>query len=580
MKQRYFPKAMVILMLLMVTTGVLSACSSNSEQEANTPAQTNTSNNNTSSNDSSSSDSNASVSGDADPFGKYETPITIRFARDVDNDMQDNIIPKTPGETVEDNRWLKAFSEKLGINVVYDWTVSGGDAYTQKMNVTLTSGDLPDMLRVTPAQMKQLAEADMIEDLTPYWEQYASDDLKELYAEQGPAVLNSATVNGKIMGIGKADVYGDGVYLWLRKDWLDKLGLEEPTSMQDLLKISEAFATQDPDGNNLNDTYGLAITKDLYGGAMGLDGFFAGYHAYPNMWIDDGAGNLVWGSTLPEVKETLKVLSEMYKAGQLDKEFGVKDGGKVAESIAAGKIGIDFGAQWNPMYPLISNYQNDPGANWVGYGLVSIDDKPALSPQSFQADSYWVVRKGYEHPEALIKMFNLHVELNWGESGDFDYYYMPAANDSVGVWKYSPVQPASAFKNIRAFQELEEARKNNSFDSLTGEALAIYRNITAFENGDTSQWGWPKIYGAEGVYRHGVNYMDNELFMYEAFAGPPTETMAERLSTLEALEKEIFVKIIMGAVPLDEFDKFVDNWYKVGGTDITNEVNEWYASTK
>ncbi|WP_213514664.1 extracellular solute-binding protein [Paenibacillus montaniterrae] len=580
MKQRYFPKAIVILILLMVTTGVLTACSSNSKQEPNTPAQTNASNNNTSSNDSSNSNSNASVSGDADPFGKYETPITIRFARDVDNDMQDNIIPKTPGETVEDNRWLKAFSEKLGINVVYDWTVSGGDAYTQKMNVTLTSGDLPDMLRVTPAQMKQLAEADMIEDLTPYWEQYASDDLKELYAEQGPAVLNSATVNGKIMGIGKADVYGDGVYLWLRKDWLDKLGLEEPTSMQDLLKISEAFATQDPDDNSLNDTYGLAITKDLYGGAMGLDGFFAGYHAYPNMWIDDGAGNLVWGSTLPEVKETLKVLSEMYKAGQLDKEFGVKDGGKVAESIAAGKIGIDFGAQWNPMYPLISNYQNDPGANWVGYALVSIDDKPALSPQSFQADSYWVVRKGYEHPEALIKMFNLHVELNWGESGDFDYYYMPAANDSVGVWKYSPVQPASAFKNIRAFQEIEEARKNNSFDSLTGEALAIYRNITAFENGDTSQWGWPKIYGAEGVYRHGVNYMDNELFMYEAFAGPPTETMAERLSTLEALEKETFVKIIMGAVPLDEFDKFVDNWYKVGGTDITNEVNEWYASTK
>src|SRR5690606_6272987 len=126
-----------------------------------------------------------------------------------------------------DNRWLKAFSEKLGINVVYDWTVSTGDAYTQKMNVTLTSGDLPDMLRVSPAQLKQLAEADLIEDLTPYWEQYASDDLKELYAEQGTAVLNSGTVNGKIMGIGKADVYGDGVYLWIRKDWLRS---EEHTS--------------------------------------------------------------------------------------------------------------------------------------------------------------------------------------------------------------------------------------------------------------------------------------------------------------------------------------------------------------
>lgn len=275
-----FSKASLILIILMIATGVLSACSTNSNKETNSSTQTNTSNSNTGNND-----SNPTVSGDASPLGKYETPITIRFTRDVDNDMQDNIIPKTPGETVEDNRWLKAYSEKLGINVVYDWTVSGGDAYTQKMNVTLTSGDLPDMLRVTPAQMKQLAEADLIEDLTPYWEQYASDDLKELYAEQGPAVINSAVVNGKIMGIGKADVYGDGVYLWLRKDWLDNLGLQEPTSMQDLLKISEAFTTQDPDGNNINDTYGLAITKDLYGGAMGLDGFFC-RHACLSVYVD------------------------------------------------------------------------------------------------------------------------------------------------------------------------------------------------------------------------------------------------------------------------------------------------------
>lgn len=576
MKRKIKFNFVLLLMMLMVATGVLSACSGSNSTDNNSASpspQSSTSNNGGDS-------TQPSISGDGDPFGKYEAPLTIRFARDVDNDTQDNIIPKTPGETIEDNRWLKAYTDRLNINVVYDWTVSTGDAYTQKMNVTLTSGNLPDMLRVTPSQLKQLAEADLIEDLTPYWDQYASEDMKELYQEQGPAVLNASTVNGKLMGLGTGSVYGDGVYLWLRKDWLEKLNIPEPKSMQDLLKISEAFTKQDPDQNGVDDTYGLAITKDLYGGAMSLDGFFAGYHAFPSMWIDDGEGNLVWGSTLPEVKEALKALADMYSSGQIDKEFGVKDGGKVAETIASGKIGIDFGAQWNPMYPLISNYQNDPSANWVGYELVSIDNKPALSPQRFAADSFWVVRKGYSNPEALIKMFNLHVELNWGESGDFDYYYMPAANDSVGVWKYSPVQPASAFKNIRAFQEIDAARKDGSFDKLTGEALAIYRNITAFENGDTSQWGWPKIYGEEGVYRHGVKYVEEDLFKYEAYAGPPTETMAERESTLDDLEKEIFVKIIMGAVPIDEFDKFVDNWYKVGGTDMTKEVNEWYATMK
>ncbi|HIW32946.1 MAG TPA: extracellular solute-binding protein, partial [Candidatus Paenibacillus intestinavium] len=432
MKGKIYTRTVIILASLMLTTGVLSACNSNSpsNQPSSSPAGNNSGNT-----------SAGVISGDNDPLGKYDKALTIRFARDVDNDMQDNIIPKTPGETVEDNRWLKAYSEKLGIDVKYDWTVNVGDAYTQKINVTLTSGAIPDMLRVTGAQMKQMAEADMIEDMTPYWDAYASDLLKEYYEVQGPAVLNSSKIDSKLMGIGTPEVYGDGVYLWIRTDWLEKLGIPAPETMADVIAISEAFTTQDPDGNNIDDTYGLAITKELYGGAMGLEGFFSGYHAYPNMWIDDGSGKLVWGSTLPEVKESLQVLAKLYKDGQIDKEFGVKDGGKVAETIASGKVGMEYGAQWNPMYPLISNYQNDPEANWEGYSLVSVDGEPVLSPQKFGASEFWVVKKGFSNPEALIKMFNLHVELIWGETGDFDYYFMPVENGGVGVWKYSPVQP-------------------------------------------------------------------------------------------------------------------------------------------
>lgn len=550
---------------------VLSACNSNStaSQPPGTTQSTNTE-----------SQAAAIDSGDKEPLGKYEKPLTIRFARSIDDDLQDNIIPKTPGETVNSNRWLKAYSEKLGIDVKYDWTVKIGDAYTQKINVTLASGDIPDMLQVNAAQMKQLAESDMIEDLTPYWDAYASDLLKEIYTAQGPMVLNATKIDGKMMGVGTAEIYGDGVFLWIRKDWLDKLKLPEPKTMKDVLTISEAFTTQDPDQNGKKDTYGLAITKDLYNGVMGLEGFFAGYHAYPNMWIDDGSGKLVWGSTLPEVKQGLQVLADMYKAGQIDKEFGVKDGGKVAETITAGKVGMEYGAQWNPMYPLISNYQNDPEANWVGYALVSNDGEPVLSPQNFGAADFWVVKKGFSNPEALIKMYNLHVELNWGKTGDFDYYYMPSANDSVGVWKYSPVTPYPSFKNLNAFRELQEARANGTLDKLTGEALSIQKNIEAFEKGDTTQWGWPKIYGADGVFRHSIDYVDQDRFKLEAYAGPPTKTMVEKKATLKSLEAEVFMKIIMGNVPIDGFDKFVADWNTLGGADMTKEVNEWYATVK
>ena len=524
----------------------------------------------------------SAVGESADPLGKYDPAINITFVRAVDNDLTSNVLPKTPNETMESNRWLDLYADALGINVSYAWTVQGGytdDAYKQKINVTLASGDLPDVIPVTASQLKQLADADMIEDMTPYFEQYASDLTRQCYSEEGSSVLDSATFNGKLMAIPNLDASIESAqFLWIRNDWLKKLGLQAPTTMQELLAVSNAFATKDPDGNGVNDTYGLAITNGLYAGCMGVDGFFAGYHAYPNYWMKTADGKLAYGSVQPETKVALAALAEMYKNGEIDQEFGVKDGSKVAETIAAGKLGIDFGEQWNPLYPLNQNYNNDPTADWISLAIPSCDDTKVSVPLQFRTSLYFAVRKGYEHPEAVVKMVNMHLEKNWGETNDFSKYYMPAENGNTSVWKFSPVTPYPPYKNLNAFLQIEAARNTNTLDKLVGEAAVIESNVEAYLAGDGSVWGWDKIYGVDGVYNILKAYRDNGQLMVESFTGAPTETMVERQATLEQMEKEAFIKIIMGAAPIDEFDTFVNNWYQLGGQDITNEVNDWYTS--
>lgn len=54
-----------------------------------------------------------------------------------------------------------------------------------------------------------------------------------------------------------------------------------------------------------------------------------------------------------------------------------------------------------------------------------------------------------------------------------------------------------------------------------------------------------------------------------------TRTMESRWSNLKKLEDETFLKIIMGAAPLDTFDTFVSDWKKQGGDKITEEVKEY-----
>ncbi len=56
--------------------------------------------------------------------------------------------------------------------------------------------------------------------------------------------------------------------------------------------------------------------------------------------------------------------------------------------------------------------------------------------------------------------------------------------------------------------------------------------------------------------------------------------MTEKLSTLETMRDEIYTKIIIGESSIDDFDTFVADFNKLGGDDMTAEVNEWYSSVK
>jgi putative aldouronate transport system substrate-binding protein len=99
------------------------------------------------------------------------------------------------------------------------------------------------------------------------------------------------------------------------------------------------------------------------------------------------------------------------------------------------------------------------------------------------------------------------------------------------------------------------------------------------KDGDIAYWWVPTIFiGPDsGQAIHQANYDAGNVLLSE-FYGAPTPTMVERMSTLDQMQQEVFTKIIAGTLPLEAFDKFVTDWYALGGEDITAEVNDWYAS--
>jgi len=565
-----FGKKSVGLILLAVVMMLVAACGESgggkageAEGNAKTPIE------NRASNDV----GKPAVEGDKQaPEGKYSPPVTVTTVR-VTNESAYKF---AEGESIDNNVWTRGYEEELGIKVVNEWVVDQSQA-TQKMNVTIASGELPDVMAVNATQLKQLLDADLIEDMTEAFEKYASPFTKEIMSQDGGMQLASATFDGKLKAIVFTGSALDGAPLvWLRQDWLDKLKLPAPKTMDDLIRIADAFVNEDPDGNHKKDTEGFTFTKTLYGGNAGLIGFFNGYHAYPNgTWVKDSTGNLVYGGIQPEMKSALAKLQELYKNGLIDKEFGVADDVKVAEKATSGKVGILFAGMSAPIGFLQKGIDLNPDAQWQAYPIVSADDKPALGQLGLGAGEYYVVRKGFEHPEAIVKLLNFWMEKKYGTIGYPNPYIYDA--EDRNTTNYATIKAYPWTKNLDAHLRVTEAIKSKDTSKLNAEEMSYHNNIVKYLEGDNKFWQWDRVFGEFGSWAVINEYNKDNAFVRNEFYASPTSTMVSKGSILNKKELEAFTDIIKGA-PIDSYDKFVAEWKKLGGDQMTQEVNEWYKS--
>lgn len=494
--------------------------------------------------------------------GKYSPPVQIST---VGLSYADN--KYAPGNSINNNPWTRGYKEKYGIEVTKQWEVPS-DQYQQKITLTISSGNLPDYFMALPDQFAQLVQAGSVKDLTGIYNKQATDLDKALLTEGGSIAMKSATIDGKLMAIPYTLPNKEGSpLLWVRTDLLKKYGLSEPKTVQDQLKIAETFGK--------NGIYALALDKQL----STLSGFFNSYHAYQGIWLKGSNGQLVYSSIQPEMKAPLEQLQKMFKAGQLDPEFGVKDITKEYDLVVSGQIGMLYGGFPTGLYPLQSAKQKNPKSDWKAIPIVSVDSQPA-KPQVNEpsVEGYWVARNGFEHPEAMLQMLDFWVQAFYTTTSNDVYYRFNQTKNSIPVWEHNAIQADRAFKNIDegiAVTKLIE-NKGQGMANVTPEQRDVYRKCQLWLKGDVTNWDWYVMFGPGGSTLAANQYRQQNLYQESQFYGTPTRTMGTKLSTLNDLETQTFTKIIQGG-SLSGFDTFVSNWKKLGGDQITQEVNEWYA---
>ncbi|SFJ80428.1 putative aldouronate transport system substrate-binding protein [Paenibacillus sp. UNC496MF] len=575
----------------MASALVLSACSASDDSGNNggNGSEANGANHQTAANgatNEAASDAPANAANEAPAVnaGKYETPIDFTIVGQSDPNLKFD-----EGQSYDKNSVYDAYAEELGINIKNKWIVDSKQ-YDDKVNLTVASGDLPDLMKVNATQLQQLVENDLVYDLTDVYDRYASENTKKFMTADGGAELNAAKFDGKLMAIPVTDSpYNSAQFLFVRKDWLTKLNLPEPTTMDNLLQVIEGFTKNDPDGNGKNDSYGIIAQKEIYNQAFSFAGLFNGYHAYPGAWVKDASGKLVYGSIQPEMKTALQALQEMYKAGEIDPEFFTKDHTKENELVANDQAGLAFGQFWTTSWPLPSAVVKDNKVTqeWEVYPIPSVDDQPAMTQIGMNSgniivgtgvNGYYVVSKESKHPEAAIKLLNKFIDVDTVfPTPETERFHKGKTSDAY--WKLNPIIVMSQDAQARAGGQLPKAveAKDPSMvaDSVVGSAY--YKDVEAYWGGNAGNWSSWMVAKPHGSLDIMNQYLTSNRFWFDSFAGAPTPTMASKKSVLDQKEQELYTKIITGKAPIGDFDKFVGEWSSLGGEQMTQEVNDWYA---
>ncbi|NEE00888.1 extracellular solute-binding protein [Phytoactinopolyspora halotolerans] len=364
---------------------------------------------------------------------------------------------------VEEMGWVTDLEELADVTIEWEEVSSDWD---QKKSTMLAAGDVPDLIVGTNA----ITDSDLatfgtlFEDLSD--DLAAMPNVEAMFAEN-PELESMATQTG-------GEVYAIGGYrrFWpetvthqyINQQWLDEVGLDVPTTWDELFDVLVAFKEQDANGNgDPNDEIPMdwsPVGTDGFGyfqpsvllGSLGLPISSGGGQGY---FLEDGeVGNFLVDERYREVIEFLRrcyaeglisedVMTQDYSAYQ---SVGRGDGDTARVGFSWGWTASDrFGAQLAEQYvataPLLAEAGQSEPVTWTydGYGENYPANQIVMSANAGDKEAALrVVDAFYEQ--------DISLQVLWGEFGeniekvsDTEYEVLPPADGTTdpSTWKWT-----------------------------------------------------------------------------------------------------------------------------------------------
>lgn len=504
---------------------------------------------------------------------KYDPPVEIaiefeRFPEYPDGDSPTNH-PKY--------NWIK---ENMGIIYTVHWHADRDtEVFTQRRNADIAAGSLADRLGVGGSQLADMIANDAVEEIREIWEATASPLTKEKRRYPDGPNWTPVWRGDKLYGIpfqwggdGNVDSIG-----WVRKDWLDTVGLPVPETLEDIDRTLRAWkdAGLCP--------YGLNAANSPFTWNHRLDVIFGAFGHMPTTWRDFGDGRLVYDSLNPENKKALEVLREWYAEGFMHPDFYTYAPWDANTVFTDQSTGLTYCPWWmnGTMRSLEETYEgaevvNCPPprgpdgqrgrvmTNTIGNAVVY---RRGLDPRKIEAsinELNWQMElavNGAEKYDAYSGMTLEGYDWNWDEDCNIvaGNYPTDGLNRSIG-WNFDFISYPDSIKDSQApllkWTETDPSQLNKYQRYLISD---------------------PSVVAGARVYEQVMDTMDSAIAT--RWIGVPTERMVQ-LEPDMPNEMQTYISIITGNADLDAWDQWAEDWRAFGGEEITEDINAWYDTVK
>lgn len=532
------------LALALAGTMALSAAACGSQAETSTSTSTG------------SSETTASSSGESASAEGEDSTATAERQDITFMTIDFNAGASNTGEYAEEI--LTQIEDYCNVNLEIEWVLS--DVTEERTTLAMANPATMPMIMTWSGELTgnvvNAAKQGAFVDLSEYiWDSEKYPNLSQMNEN----VADTLTVDGKLIAIPRTRDIGRYGFSY-RQDWADKLGLDEPQTIDDVYEMLYAFTYEDPDGNGVDDTYGMEMTS--YTGPFDI---IQTWFGCGNGWAEVD-GQLIPVHMQDEYKEALDWLRQVYEEGLMPPDWAVRTTDTWSNGCKTGESGVyidvmdggrriwDYFVAEETWTPSVANPDEPASMNLLGAvngktlatsgynGYFTLSASTCDTPEKIEA-ALTLLDKLNDNEMRLLTEYGIE-GVNW-ETDENGYLVDLDVEDTTLAANYAGLNQMLAYLpryTPEPAPELNERTQAQNDVYIENEAVAVFNPASS--------------------------YLAN------------SATYSDVGATLADIITQARTQYICGEIDEAGLQAAADQWLSQGGQAIIDEVNEQYQANQ